>query len=398
MSFNIFGHQCAKRNGALAVGFMAMVFCLFTGCTHSSYGQKTKVSFCIDSNTAQKILAQAAGSASSRAVVTVTEDNLQRAKISVSLKGDYEQTLTKDFSAQGVSVSFDKVPVGASVYAQAEIYLETAEGSNVQLCSGKSASSIIIHEGNNTIPLELTVKLGTYEAQEKESENQENGGKKEEPENPTDPTDPTDPTNPSDPSNPSEPGNNTDPENPNGSTEPTDPTNPSNPDNPTDPTYPTNPTDPSDPNNQTDPSGNGSSTDPTDPSGNGNTDPENPNGSTDPTNPTDPTDPTDPNSGTSTGEELGMTITILSTDYDDISVTKTDPTSTSNIYTFTPNSDYTSYRWFVDGVQKSTNKKLTLNAAALKPGIYDVVLEATKVTDSDTQYYSYTIQIQVSAN
>ncbi len=151
-------HSCARKIRALAVVSMAVLFCFFTGCTPSSIGQKGDISFCIDSATAQQILGLAAGFNSSRAAASVTEDNLKTAVISVSLKGDYEETKTKDFSSNGVSLSFSKVPIGAHIFAQAEIYYIDSNNTKVQICSGES-DSIVVQDGKNSLSIDLTVVI-----------------------------------------------------------------------------------------------------------------------------------------------------------------------------------------------------------------------------------------------
>ena len=180
-------HSCARKIRALATVFMAMLFCFFTGCTPSSIGQKGDISFCIDSATAQQILGLAAGFNSSRAAASVTEDNLKTAVISVSLKGDYEETKTKDFSSNGVNLSFNKIPIGAQIFAQAEIYYIDSKNTKVQICSGES-DSIVVQDGKNSLSIDLTVVI------EK--------AKEEKPENPTGPTEPEEPAEPETPVEP----------------------------------------------------------------------------------------------------------------------------------------------------------------------------------------------------
>ena len=172
-------HSCARKIRALAVVSMAVLLCFFTGCTPSSIGQKGDISFCIDSATAQQILGLAAGFNSSRAAASVTEDNLKTAVISVSLKGDYEETKTKDFSSNGVNLSFNKVPIGAQIFAQAEIFYIDSNNTKVQICSGES-DSIVVQDGKNSLSIDLTVVI------EKAKEE----GNQGDPENPEDPEKP----------------------------------------------------------------------------------------------------------------------------------------------------------------------------------------------------------------
>ena len=476
MLLNIFRHQRTKEVGVLTVLFTALMFGLFTGCTPFSNGQKTNVSFCIDSDTAHEIIALVTGSDSSRTATSITESNLQIAKVSVSLKGDYEQTQTKAFSEQGVYFIFDDIPIGASVSAFGEIYYVNSNRTKVQVCSGESTSSIIVGDGKNVIPLEFTVCINNNQSEDPNG----NNGTQIDPEDPNGNTeDPdgsqTDPNNNNEDPN----GNQTDPngntEDPNGSqTDPnnnnedpngsqTDPNN-NNEDpngNQTDPNNNNedpngNQTDPNnnneDPNgNQTDPNNNnedpnGSQTDPNgnteDPNGN-QTDPNNnnedPNGNqTDPNNnnedpngnQTDPnnnnedpngsqTDPngntgdpngnqTDPNGNTGiqidpedypeiTEEtyDLETTVTIITNNYDDIEVERTEQNGRIK---FKPTEEYDTYAWTFDGEDKGDGESVLITTRNLKPGIYDLILEATRGTGENIKYYSFTTQIKVSAN
>ena len=161
-------HDYTKKSVAVIVFFAAMMFCIFTGCTQLSNTQKTSVSFCIDSTTAQQIITLAAGSNSSRAaesgteVGAITEEILKNSKISVSLKGDYEETQTKDFELNGVSFSFNTVPVGAIIQAQAKIYYALADKLEITICEGESAA-ITVQEGRNILPVEFTIDIENTE-------------------------------------------------------------------------------------------------------------------------------------------------------------------------------------------------------------------------------------------
>ena len=173
-------HSCARKIRALAVVSMVVLFCFFSGCTPSSIGQKGDISFCIDSATAQQILGFAAGFNSSRAAASVTEDNLKTAVISVSLKGDYEETKTKDFSSNGVNLSFNKVPIGAQIFAQAEIYYIDSNNTKVQICSGES-DSIVVQDGKNSLSIDLTVVIekAKEEGNQGGNENNNQGGEEQ---------------------------------------------------------------------------------------------------------------------------------------------------------------------------------------------------------------------------
>ena len=196
MPLTIFKHSCAKTFRTFAVLFMTVMFCIFTGCTQFSNGQKTSVLFCIDSNTAQQILGIAATSTSSRAAALITEEELKTAVISVSLKGDFEQTTTNDFSASGVNLSFSGVPVGARISAQAEIYYIDSNNTKVQICSGES-ESITVKGGKNSLSVDLTITI-------KQKENPQEPTEPEEPAEPTEPEEPTELEEPVEPETPVE--------------------------------------------------------------------------------------------------------------------------------------------------------------------------------------------------
>ena len=65
-------------------------------------------------------------------------------------------------------------------------------------------------------------------------------------------------------------------------------------------------------------------------------------------------------------------------------------------FTFTATTGFASYKWTLDGVEKSTSNILTLTSSDISSvGTYDVYLEAK---DSTGKYYGYTAQIRVSSN
>ena len=166
MPLKIQGQRFAKRNSFFAAVFLTLILSIITGCSSAFNGQKTDVSFCIDSNTAKEILSMAGISEApeaSGARSVVKEEDLQSSKITVWLKGDVEQAKTKDFSENGVSISFDKIPVGASVWAEAEIYYTDSSAQKVVFCEGKSEEPIVIKAGNkNSLNLKFKVEIKKY--------------------------------------------------------------------------------------------------------------------------------------------------------------------------------------------------------------------------------------------
>lgn len=134
----------------------ALIF-LFASCSFLSDLSDEKdgasVSFTIDSQTAQNLLRQSGVdfSASERAGIV----NLQGLYINLSLRGSVSTSQFSRITSNGVSVTFNKIPVGKQVYAYAEIYTDP---SNV-LYKGKSDSKET-KRGSNS----LSVKLMTASA------------------------------------------------------------------------------------------------------------------------------------------------------------------------------------------------------------------------------------------
>ena len=129
----------------------ALVF-LFASCSlfsnFSDEQEGASVSFTIDSQTAQNLLRQSGVdfSASERAGIV----NLQGLYINLSLRGSYSASQFSRITANGVSISFNKVPRGKEVYAYAEIYTNP---SNV-LYKGKSDSKET-KRGSNSLSVKL---------------------------------------------------------------------------------------------------------------------------------------------------------------------------------------------------------------------------------------------------
>ncbi len=136
---------------------------MLSACTQESLRQKTDVSFYIDSNTAQEILLLTGAQNSSRVAQAVTEENLQKSMVLVSLKGDYEESQTKPLSVDGVSFNFGDIPLGASIAAQTQIYYEDSNGIRVLVAEGQS-STIIVKEGENILSVELTISIDKKES------------------------------------------------------------------------------------------------------------------------------------------------------------------------------------------------------------------------------------------
>ena len=158
MPLHFFHDLNAKVKQLIVFSFTGLFLCLLLSCSPATDAQNTNVTFSIDADTAQEILSFAPA-ASSRAADFVTEEILQKTKISVSLIGDYEETQTKTFSITGVSFSFNKIPIGAKLSAKAQVDYEMSDGIKVPVASGES-SSITVKEGKNRLSLELTINVG----------------------------------------------------------------------------------------------------------------------------------------------------------------------------------------------------------------------------------------------
>jgi hypothetical protein len=78
--------------------------------------------------------------------------------------------------------------------------------------------------------------------------------------------------------------------------------------------------------------------------------------------------------------------------FSDISISQT---SNGNTITFTADSAYTNYKWYVDDVlQSSNNNTFAFDISTLQNGVYSIYLEAKK----DGRYYSSTIDVNVGGN
>ena len=74
---------------------------------------------------------------------------------------------------------------------------------------------------------------------------------------------------------------------------------------------------------------------------------------------------------------------------------------TAGIYEFIATPGYSTYSWSIDGEPQTAYNDLntfTIDTTGWAAGTYDIYLEATKIIDSKTTYYSYTAQLKVSAN
>lgn len=142
-----------KNSKSVLVSMIAAVFTfvLLTACSQFFGGQKSSVSFCIDSDIVKELQIPAAGASSSRSVA----DDLEIAKLSVTLNGAYSKTQTSDITPEGAVIFFPDIPTGKKIWAQAEVYIEnTVDGSKTILYTGKS-KSIRVSSGENQLDIQL---------------------------------------------------------------------------------------------------------------------------------------------------------------------------------------------------------------------------------------------------
>lgn len=146
-------------------------------------------------------------------------------KLYVNSKPAFQKT--SEYDGKDLSLSFDSIPLGAQVYAEA-FFLEK-EGDVEKIIASAKSKTITVEKDSNNLEIVITIEK----------------------------VDPNDPGNTTNPDNPTNPDDNPD----SGTTEPTNPTDPTNPDNPTNPDDntggdPTNPDNPNNPDNPTDPNDN----------------------------------------------------------------------------------------------------------------------------------------------
>ena len=146
----------SKKNRFISIIISTLVFCLFFGCSQPFSGQKTSVSFCIDSTIAKQIKAAGLGASSAR----TAKDDLQNAYFIVSVKGGYEDTKTAEISEQGAVINFENIPVGKRIWAEAEVYIiETNQ--KIVLFEGKS-STATVRPGTNRLEIKLAKAKSPY--------------------------------------------------------------------------------------------------------------------------------------------------------------------------------------------------------------------------------------------
>ena len=208
-----------KKNQFHVVIPFILLFFGFVSCSFNK--QETKISINIPTQISENIF-------SAREVTTAEGTGTVKQIIQVQLfvnSQAFEQQ-RKEYNQQDLSLSFDSVPIGAQVYAEAS-FLEV-QGDEEKIVATGESETITVNEEDNKLTVVITLK----EVVEK------------------------DPDNPNGTTEPDDPNGTTDPDDPNGTTEPDDPNGTTDPDNPngtTDPDDPNGTTDPDDPNGTTDP-------------------------------------------------------------------------------------------------------------------------------------------------
>ena len=122
-----------KQIKTTLLAFLPSIFIIFSGCSNFGPTRTSSVRFSINA---------------SRAAISDTEtENLF---IDIELQGNYSASQTVAFDADNTAtVTFADVPVGAEIYAIAQIYSNTDDDKTI-LFKGKSEPKIII-EGENLL-------------------------------------------------------------------------------------------------------------------------------------------------------------------------------------------------------------------------------------------------------
>ena len=133
-----------------------LIAAIFTACSFSNQevSENGSVYFVIDENMEHSIRTAIGrahnGTAYARAASTaISKEDLY---IDVSLKGGYEETITVPVKA-GETASFENIPAGLSLYAEAKAYFIEG-GEKVVFYEGKS-STVTVEEGENSLPVSL---------------------------------------------------------------------------------------------------------------------------------------------------------------------------------------------------------------------------------------------------
>ena len=159
--FNLSANLFLPRWNTLGVLFLLLISVLFTSCfSDLKTSQTTSVNFSMSRETIQKILGKTeTGRSADSAARDAGDaaDPLEATYIDVTLYAVEKQTKTAVISVKSdLNMTFDEVPVGASVYAKAKIYkyLDAGQTQRDVIYNGES-SRIVVHNGQNALNLKL---------------------------------------------------------------------------------------------------------------------------------------------------------------------------------------------------------------------------------------------------
>ena len=152
-----------KKNSVFKIfagTFLVLFIFLLAACSGGMTGRYKggKVSFCLDNAQVQKLLEEngitTSSGNSSRAIQMPDLPDGQKIFFTVSLLGDYEQSQTEQVTGN-IEIIFEEVPIGASIYAQAKLYISTDEGktSYLTIFQGESEPIIVQKEIENTLEI-----------------------------------------------------------------------------------------------------------------------------------------------------------------------------------------------------------------------------------------------------
>ncbi len=118
-----------KQIKTTLLAFLPSLFFIFSGCSLLGPTHTSSVLFSLNA---------------SRAAISETSNTF----VEVELMGDYSETQTVEFNSENtINITFNAVPVGASIYARAQIYT-SYENEKLVLYSGKSETKIVTEEEN----------------------------------------------------------------------------------------------------------------------------------------------------------------------------------------------------------------------------------------------------------
>jgi|GEM_PF-4987460 len=149
MKRNIYSlHGILLLAATVFAALLAAGLCSCRGlCSSGNDAGSASVALYISDAAAQKLLAPA------RAAETGSLEQLSGMYITVALGGDYHARKTARITG-GMSVSFDGVPAGIGVYAEAVIYVQLAGGIQAVIYEGRS-QTISVKEGSNVLSLPM---------------------------------------------------------------------------------------------------------------------------------------------------------------------------------------------------------------------------------------------------